>query len=166
MSEQKPQINESSTIKLPDIDGNMDDVFPFSLLHFLHKRNEENLQTTFHELFTEFKEDVLFSSVLDKLLEHKVIAFENNIVKLLKKPDEPQKYTSHPKPPIFDYDDRYIEDSKYTIEELINLQKLVVECIEKYPTTWKYELSKYEKDQDEIQSIIQIRKCNQIENEL
>jgi len=69
------------------------------------------------------------------------------------------------KPPIFGYDDRYVEDSKYTREELINLQKLVVECIEKYPTTWKYELSKHEEDKEEIQSIIQKKEWKLRHNE-
>jgi len=66
---------------------------------------------------------------------------------------------------IFDYDDRYIEDSKYTKKELIELQKLVLEHIKKYPMTWKYELSKYEDDKKEIQTIITIRKAKQIEKE-
>lgn len=69
------------------------------------------------------------------------------------------------KPPIVGYDDRYYEDSKYTKEEHIKLQKLVAEYIEKYPTTWKHELSKHEEDKEEIQSIIQMRKCKIIEKE-
>jgi len=108
----------------------------------------------------------LFLPIIDKLLEHKVIAFETNIVKLLKKPDEPKKRISDPKPPILSYDDRYYEDSKYTKEEHIKLQKLVLECIKKYPTTWKYELSKHDEDQEEIQSIIQLVKINKIHEEV
>ena len=68
--------------------------------------------------------------------------------------------------PTLSYDDRYYEDSKYTKEEHLKLQKLVLECIKKYPTTWKYELSKHKEDQKEIQSIIQLVKINKIEKEI
>lgn len=113
-------------IKLPLVEGNMDDVLPFSLLIFLHKRNEKNLQTTFHRLFTEFKEDLLFLPVLDKLLETKAIAFENNIVKLLAKPGKPKEFIPDPNALVFDYDDRYFLQSDYSREDLFELQRITL----------------------------------------
>lgn len=44
--------------------------------------------------------------------------------------------------PIFKYDKKYITASKYTLEELYNLQEMVLEQIKKNPTTYTYELKK------------------------
>ena len=54
--------------------------------------------------------------------------------------------------PIFEYDDRYIKSSKFTREELYKLQEIVLEQMEKNPTTYINELKGY--DQEEIHSIL------------
>ena len=58
------------------------------------------------------------------------------------------------KPPIFDYDPRYIEKSKYTLEELYKLQKIILQLRQKHPTTFTYELKKLDYDQKEIDVIL------------
>ena len=37
--------------------------------------------------------------------------------------------------PIFEYDDRYIINSKYTREELYKLQEIILELMKRNPTT-------------------------------
>ena len=56
--------------------------------------------------------------------------------------------------PIFEYDDRYIETSKYTREELYELQEIVLNQIEKNSTTYTYELQILDYDQKEIEIIL------------
>lgn len=61
------------------------------------------------------------------------------------------------KAPIFEYDDRYIIDSKHTREELYKLQEIVLEQIKKNPSTYTSELKKNrDLDQNEIDIILAI----------
>ena len=70
------------------------------------------------------------------------------------------------KAPIFEYDDRYIAESKYTREELYKLQEMVLEQIEKNPATYKYELKKIkEYDEQEFEAIFTMITAQKIQKE-
>ena len=59
------------------------------------------------------------------------------------------------KAPIFEYDDRYFIESKYTREELYKLQEIVLQQIKTNPSTYIYELKKIKDyDQKEIDTIL------------
>ena len=68
--------------------------------------------------------------------------------------------------PIFEYDKRYIANSIHTADELYKLQEIVLEQMEKNPTTYTYELKKFNYDQNEISTILTIIKSKKTEGSL
>lgn len=68
------------------------------------------------------------------------------------------------KAPVFEYDERYVANSVYTIDELYKLQKIVLELMEKNPNTYTYDLKKIRYNQNEIDIILTMIKAKKIKD--